>query len=219
MTLSTRRNKSNTTHVALPNSPSEANATLVTDTPNTNSSKSLGTPNTNSSKPPAKITPGEASNSPKFRYFIFELKNGNADEYVEGKRKADIFKKDFGTLISRIRSYASKAIYLKAKAESEAKCAKVATDKLDVPQGIQNVRNNSQNDATRILQRLSNTGNVDMFRGYFYTNSSSTEAFLAIRLTGKFIFITPSTRNVKLFLSFNCRQVFKAMNIGAGNPV
>jgi hypothetical protein len=184
--MSTRRNKSNTTHVALPNSPAEANTTLVHYTATNNNSDIT---NTNSSKSPAKVTPGGSSKSPRHKYFIFELKNGNTDEYVEGKRQADIFKKDFGTLISRVRPYTNKALYLKAKAESEAKCARVATDKLDAPPGIQNIINNSQNDATRILERLSNTGNVDMFRGYFYTNSRSSEAFVAIRLTGKFIFI------------------------------
>lgn len=163
-TMSTRNKQASTniTHVAIPNTQAEANATLVIE-----------------KKAPVVISPTKQG---KYKYFIFELKGGHADEYITGQQQADNFQKEFSCLISNIKSYSNKQVFEKAVKESRTKCTISATAKLEVTQTPHHP--NTDNDTKRILERISTKNNVDSFKGNFHTNSRATEAFLAIRLTG-----------------------------------
>jgi hypothetical protein len=167
--MSTRRtlNPDQANHVRLPNSPSEANATMVNNT----------TKSTTSTKSPKKDN--------KVHYYIFHLNGTKGHVAVIGKVQAEKFKEEFeDSFKSPTCHFTSKANFEKelAKAkEADAKNKNTITSPSSTPTFASGSAMSPE--ARDILAEMSKNVKTDSFKADFYTHSRASQAVVTLRLT------------------------------------
>jgi hypothetical protein len=125
----------------------------------------------------AKLPHSARKSSPKEKkYFSFELRN-LPDEHIEGKEEADAFRKDYSDIIVKTHAYANLNYWESFKARRKKFFE--STPRTPPPK-----KSSDDTDTKLMLQKMSGLRQVEMFQGFYRTNSRASKFILFFKWIG-----------------------------------
>jgi len=124
-----------------------------------------------------KLPHSARKSSPKEkRYFSFELRN-LPDEHIDGKEEADAFRKDYSDIIVKTHAYANLTYWESFKARRKKFFE-------SSPQTPPPKTSSDDTDTKLMLQKMSGLRQVEMFQGFYRTNSRASKFILFFKWIG-----------------------------------